>query len=82
VNVLLALVTPLLGFWNRGRQIAPIDNGITEIGQALAEPRNAKGRRAHIDATTAGTKVQWNADDMDGTHCGRTLFVSRRFEFV
>jgi hypothetical protein len=71
MNVLLALVTPLLGFGDWRRQIATIDHGKTKIGQTFAEPRNAKSRWPHIDATTTRTKVQWNADDMDGPHLWR-----------
>ena len=79
VDVLLALVAPLLRFGNRRRQIAAIDDRLAELRQAFAEPGDAERRRPHVDAAAAAAKVQRHADDVDGTHVVALLLMSWRF---
>src|SRR5687768_289848 len=66
-------ITVLLGFGNRRREIAAVDDDPSERGDLFAETRDAKCRWSHIDTATAAAHVEWNADQMNGGGHGRTI---------
>jgi hypothetical protein len=68
VDVLLPLVAQLLGFGDRRSKIASIDDGVTELGNALGESGNPQSRRPHIDAAPVAAKVEGDTDNLDLTH--------------
>jgi hypothetical protein len=49
------LVAQFLRLGNRRRKIAFVDDGISERGDALAEPGDAQGGGSHVDAAAAST---------------------------
>src|SRR5439155_24427344 len=67
-DVLLLLVAQLLRLRNRRREVALVDDGVSETNKPFAEPRDAKRGRAHVDAAPAAPQVEGNADDVYGFH--------------
>ena len=65
---LLPLVRPLARFRNRRRQIALVDDGDAEAGEAIAEAGDAKRRRPHVHAAAVAAEVEGHADDVDRFH--------------
>ncbi len=75
-DVFLALVAQLLRFRDRRGEIAFVDDGVAERGDALAEAGDAKRRRPHVDAAPAAAEVERHADDVNGL--GRHNHFARR----
>ena len=62
----------------RQRDVAGIPHSQIERRESFGEVGDAKGGRAHVDAATAGTQVQWNADDADRCGVGAWVTLAQR----
>ena len=51
-----------------GGQVALVDHRVAERGDLLAEPGDAKRRRPHVDAASAGAEVERHANQVHWTH--------------
>src|SRR5206468_5528045 len=49
--------------------------GVAEAGDALAEPRDPKRRRPHVDAAPASAEIERDPDDVNGL--GRHNYFAR-----
>ena len=65
VDVLLVLVGLMTGLGNRRRHITLVDDVRPRSVICVAESRDPKRRRSHVDAATAGAEVERHADDVD-----------------
>jgi hypothetical protein len=58
LDVFLPGVALRLCLGNRGCEVAFVDDGAADAGQALAESCDSDGRRAHVDAAPAAAQVE------------------------
>ena len=67
-NVFLPIVVLVLGLRNRGRQVAVVDDRVTQSREALAKAGDTKRRRAHVHAPAPAAEIERHANQMDGLH--------------
>ena len=65
-DVLLVFVALFLGLGNRCRQVALVDDRVTQRKDPLAEAGDSEGGWPHVDAAPVAAEVQRDADDVDG----------------
>jgi hypothetical protein len=67
-DVFLLRVRRPLRLRNRRGQVTLVDDRPAERCNLVANPRDPKRRRSHINASAPGAKVERNANQMDGFH--------------